>query len=115
MAESLNTFRSYHKEITTTEEVVYTAPLTVTTVVLLAQAANVSSTGASITFKVRDNSVDPAVDTELASEYIVAPNDSAGLLTGKLVVEAGNALVASSDSNSNIKLSISLLETLNES
>jgi len=115
MAESLNTFRSYHNVITTTEQVVYTAPSNVTTVVLLAQAANVSTNGAKITFIARDNSVDPAVDTELAGDFLLAPNDSAGLLTGKLVVESGNSLVASSDTNSDVKLSISLLETLNES
>lgn len=115
MATTLNVFASRHAELTTTEQVVYTAPSGYTSVILLAQAANVITSGASVTLLVRDNSGASAVDTELADEFVLAPHDSAGLLTGKLVLEEGNSLVALSDTNSAVKLSLSMLETLNES
>ena len=115
MASSLNTFTSRQTELTTTEQVAYTAPSGYTAVVLLAQAANITSSGASVTFIVRDNSGGSPIDTELADEFVLAPHDSAGLLTGKLVLEEGNSLVALSGTNSAVKLTLSMLETLNES
>lgn len=114
MATSLNRFKSFHSTLTTTEQIVYSTPANYTAVVILAQAANVSSTsGAEVTFMSRDG--DSSVDTELVDSFVVAPNDAAGLLTGKYVLEEGNSLVALSNTNSVIKMSISVLETLNES
>ena len=111
----LNVFRSFHSELTTSEQVVYAAPASYTSVILLAQAANVTSSSSNVTLIVRDNSGGSPVDTELADAFDLAPHDSAGLLTGKLVVETGNELVAFSSDNSAVKMSISVLETLNES
>jgi len=114
MSTSLNTFKSFHETLTTTEQVIYTTPFGYTTVVLLAQAANTSSSnGAGVTFISRDG--DTSTDIELVESYVIAPTDAAGLLTGKLVVESGNSIVALSDTNSIVKLTISVLETLNES
>jgi len=113
MATSLNTFKSFHATLTTTEQVVYATPANYTSVVLLAQAANTSTSGADVTFMSRDG--DTSVDTELVDSFLIAPNDAVGLLTGKFVLEEGNSLVALSGTNSVIKLTISVLETLNES
>lgn len=109
----LNEFKSFQSELTTTDEVVYTAPSNRSTVILMAQVANITSSVSEVTFMVRDNA--NSVDTELVKDFAIAPNDASGLLTGKLVVEEGNELIASSSDNSALKLTLSLLETLNES
>lgn len=109
----LNEFKSFQSELTTTDSVVYTTPANRTTVILMAQIANITSSASQVTFIVRDNV--NSIDTELIKDFAVAPNDASGVLTGKLVVEEGNELVASASDNSTLKLTLSLLETLNES
>lgn len=113
MSQQLNEFKSFQSELTTSNDVVYSAPANRTTVVLMAQVANITSSASNVTFIIRDNV--NSVDTELVKEFAIAPNDASGLLTGKLVVEEGNELVATASDNSALKLTLSLLETLNES
>lgn len=110
---SLNEFKTKTGVLTTTESVIYTAPSNYTTVVLMAQAANVTSTTDDVTFVYRDT--DTSTDTELVKEFQIPGADSASLITGKLVVESGNSIVAVAGSNNSIKITLSLLETLNES
>ena len=112
--KELNNFNSGRAELTTSEQVVYKAPLNYVAVILLAQATNTTSNAATVTFLTRDVSVTPSIDTELTKDFALAPNDSAGLLTGKLVIRPENELVAYSDTNSAVKLSLSMLESLDD-
>jgi len=46
-------------------------------------------------------------------EFPISGNDTANLLTGKLVIESGDKLVLSGSNASNLKFVISILESLN--
>ena len=107
MASPLNTFKSYAANITTVPSNVYTCPADTTAIVLLAQATNVNaSDDGNITFYTSMNG-----NTELAKNFTIPVGDSAALLSGKLVVEAGNSIGVYANANSVLKLTLSILET----
>lgn len=107
MASPLNTFKSYAANITTVPSNVYTCPAETTAIVLLAQATNVNaSDDGNITFYTSMNG-----NTELTKDFTIPVGDSAALLTGKLVVEAGNSIGVYANANSVLKLTLSILET----
>jgi hypothetical protein len=107
VASPLNTFKSYAANITTVPTNVYTCPAETTAIVLLAQATNVNaSDDGNITFYTSMNG-----NTELTKDFTIPVGDSAALLSGKLVVEAGNSIGVYANANSVLKLTLSILET----
>jgi hypothetical protein len=107
VASPLNTFKSVAANITTVPTNVYTCPAETTAIVLLAQATNTnSSDDGNITFYSSING-----NTELAKDFTIPVGDSAGLLSGKLVVTAGNSIGVYANANSVLKLTLSILET----
>jgi hypothetical protein len=107
VASPLNTFKSVAVDITTVPTDIYTCPAETTTIVLLAQATNVNaSNDGNITFYSSMNG-----NTELAKDFTIPVGDSAGLLSGKLVIEAGNSIGVYANANSVLKLTLSILET----
>lgn len=111
MASPLNIFKTVAAEATTDDTIIYTAPSGVTSIVLMAQAANVTANTADITFSHYD--ANTTVQTELVKEYSIPGNDSAGLITGKLVLETGNSVKVEASANNVIKMTLSVLESLN--
>ena len=109
MALALNVFHTITSVVSTSATVVYTAPVGYTGVVLLSQVANTGATNQDVTFVHRRSST----DTELLKQFPIHANDTANLLSGKLVLESGDKLVLSGSSASNLKFIASLLETLN--
>ena len=107
MASPLNTFKSYAANITTVPTNIYTCPAETTAIVLLAQATNIHATNdANITFYSSVNG-----NTELAKDFTIPVGDSAALLSGKLVIEAGNSIGVYANANSVLKITLSILET----
>jgi len=106
MASSINTFKSYAVDVTTVANTFYTTPVDATTIVLLAQATNVGSADANVTFSTSINT-----NTEIVKDYTIPVGDAAGLLTGKLVLEPGISMKVVGNANSTIKLTVSILET----
>ncbi len=109
MALPLNVFKTVNEIASTSATEIYTAPVGYTGVVLMAQAANVDSTTYTITFAHKRG----ATVTELLKSTPIPGNDSLSLVTGRLVLESGDKIVLSSNDSSNIKVTISILETLN--
>jgi hypothetical protein len=109
MALALNVFQTVTAVVSTSEVVVYTAPVGYTGVVLLAQVANIGATSEDVTFIHRRS----VVDTEILKQFPISGNDTASCLSGKLVLESGDKLVISSSHASNLKFIASILETLN--
>ncbi len=109
MALPLNVFKTVNEIASTSATEIYTAPVGYTGVVLMAQAANVDSATYTITFAHKRG----ATVTELAKSTPIPGNDSLSLVTGRLVLESGDKIVLSSNDPSNIKVTISILETLN--
>ena len=107
MASPLNTFKSVAADITTVPTNIYTCPAETTAIVLLAQATNVNALNdGNITFYSSING-----NTELAKDFTIPVGDSAALLSGKLVVEAGNSIGVYANANSVLKITLSILET----
>ncbi len=109
MALALNVFQTVTAVVSTSPTEVYTAPVGYTGVVLLAQVANISGSSYDVTLVHRRSST----DTEMLKNYPVAANDTANLLSGKLVLESGDKLVLSGSNATNLKFIASILETLN--
>ena len=122
----LNTFKTKTKVLdTNTTATVYVAPIGVTSIILMAQVANVDSQAEhSITFSHHrrfrvlpdaqgNNAQEPNVTTELVMNFPVPPNDSASLISGKMILESQDSIRAYSDTNGQMKLVLSILETAN--
>jgi hypothetical protein len=104
---------------------IYTAPPGVTSIVLMAQVANVTDHDISLTFAHYRNIPvfpDPATlngyqagdtVTEIVKDYIIPPNDSASLLSGKMIIESFDSIVAFASESSGLKVTLSILETAN--
>lgn len=93
-------------------DVVYQVPNGITTIVLMAQVANTTDDSAhNVTmshFNITTN-----VETEAVRNFVIEPNDAAGLVTGKMIVEQGNQIRASASVDNKMKLILSYLESLN--
>ena len=109
MALPLNVFKTVNVVAATSATEIYTAPVGYTGVVLMAQAANIDSTSHDVTFSHKRSST----VTELGKEIAIPPNDSMSLVSGRLVLEPGDKLVLSASDATNIKVTVSILETLN--
>jgi Na+-transporting NADH:ubiquinone oxidoreductase subunit NqrB len=109
MALALNVFQTITAVVSLSDDEVYTAPTGYTGVVLLCQVANIGSTTESVDLIHRRSST----DTELLKNFPISGNDTANLLSGKLVLESGDKLVLSGSDGSNLKFVASILESLN--
>ena len=109
MALPLNVFKTVNVVANTSATEIYTAPVGYTGVVLMAQAANVDSISHDVTFSHKRSST----VTELTKSTPIPGNDALAMVTGRLVLESGDKIVLSSNDPSNIKVTISILETLN--
>jgi len=105
----LNTFKTLTAIVTTASQAVYTTPAGVSTVVLLAQFVNVSSSTGNVTmYQSRSGT-----DIEIAKEFPIPANDAGSLLTGRLILEAADSLKVKAGSNNTFKFVFSYLETAN--
>jgi hypothetical protein len=121
----LNTFKTKTRVLdTNTTATVYVAPIGVTSIILMAQVSNVDSVDHAVTFShyrrfrvlpdaQGNNSQDPNINTELVKAFAIPPNDSASLITGKMILESQDSIRAYSDSTGTCKLILSILETAN--
>jgi hypothetical protein len=107
----LNTFKTVTLDLTTTSQTVYTTPVSVTTVVLLAQVSNINTTS-SIT--VSANFLRNANVTSIIKNTIIPINDAGTLLSGKLILQTGDSFSASCSTNNSGQLILSYLETANQ-
>lgn len=106
----LNKFSTKAFELTTLSQTIYTTPSGLTTIVLGAQASNIGSAPATITFTLVKNNV----DFIMLKDFEIPPNDAAEVTTGKLVIEEGSSVKAVVNANDTINLVLSILETSNE-
>ncbi|NDG29431.1 hypothetical protein EB118_04945 [bacterium] len=113
MALALNVFQTVVGIVSTSPTTVYTAPVGYTGVVLLAQVANIGGTSQDVSLSHQRSVVGVAVTTEMLKQYPISANDTANLLSGKLVLESEDKLVLSGSNGSNLKFVGSILETLN--
>jgi hypothetical protein len=106
---ALNVFKTVTAVLTTSPASIYTAPAEKSSIVLMAQISNTSSTAATATF-VHVNGV---TETELIKDFGIPGNDAASATTGKLVLEQGQSIKVSANVNEALKIVLSILETSN--
>jgi hypothetical protein len=106
---AINIFKSVTENLTVAGDEVYQAPPGFTGIVLMAQVTNVTATPEIVSMSVLTGSA----ETFLAYEFVVPGNDSAGLLTGKLVLEPGQRVFFSGGSDNTLQLVMSVLESQN--
>jgi len=95
-------------------DVIYTTPNGITAIVLMAQAANTSETQVhQVTFQHYDTTT--GATTNVVKNFDVQPNDAAGLITGKLIVEQNNKMRAFTENaaDSDVNFIFSFLQALN--
>lgn len=109
-AVAVNNFKTITHSVTTgTPTEIYTAPTGYTSVFLLLQVTNIDTQTKTIVV----NHKRGAVTTELLKDYPVVAGDSLDLLPGKLVLQTGDKLAVSGQTNGVLKLVASVLETSN--
>ena len=106
----LNTFKTTSFDVTTVDSTVYTTPPGVTTVVLLAQISNIHASDAIV---VSANHVRGSNTTSIIKNTTIPIKDAASLLTGKLILQAGDSFTVSADANNKGQMLLSYLETAN--
>lgn len=108
--QALNTFKTITAAITTTATTIYTAPAGVSSIVLGTQVANVSTGDAVITaWHVRGITA-----TELVKNFEIPFGDAIGILSGKLVLQAGDGLRVLAAADNTLKITLSILESSND-
>ncbi len=109
MALPLNVYKTITGITSTSPEVIYTAPVGYTGVVLLGQVANTGNNTEQVLFSY----IKPTEITELTPNSPVSSEDTIKLLTGKLFVLSGESLELSGTNGTDLKYTFSILETLN--
>lgn len=109
----LNLFKTVTKIATTSPVGIYTAPVGYSGVVLLAQAANIGNDTQTVSFSHKRTTAGVAVTTEILKDFPVSSSDSANLVQGRLILETGDSITLSASTNTDIKVVVSILETLN--
>ena len=109
MATHLNTFKNVTADLIASNTTIYTAPAGYTSIILMAQVTNITTSTANVVFGW--NNV--TTNTELVYNLSVPPNDAVNVLTGKLILQNSHSGYASASSTNKLKLTLSVLESLN--
>lgn len=112
MALALNNYKTVISIATTTSVGIYTAPSGYNSVVLCAQATNISNNSQDVTLGHRRNVVGIAVTTYSSYKKPIASHDITELTTGKLVLIPGDSFVLSASQDNQVHVLVSILETL---
>lgn len=122
----LNTFLTKTTVLTTsTTASVYTCPIGVTSIVLMAQLANLSTTTQAVSFAhYRFRTVLPDAqgfggqpgDTTslLVNNFLIPPGDAGVPLSGKMIVEELDSIRAFAENSGTVQLTLSILQTANQ-
>jgi hypothetical protein len=122
----LNTFKTKTSILTTnTTATIYTAPVGVTTIILMTQVANTDPVNNhAVTFAHYRNlpilpnaqgtgGQPPNVTTELVTGFLIPPSDAASMTTGKMIIEQLDSVICYTDAEGVCKVTLSVLETAN--
>lgn len=118
---SSTTYTNYANTGTST---VYTAPIGVTAIVLMAQISNLTTVTQSVTFihhrnrpvlaDAQGNGYQAAnIDSFLVKDFSIPTGDAGTPLTGKMIVESLDSVRAYASSTGSVQLVLSILETAN--
>lgn len=111
-AVALNTFKTVRKSITTSTVGIYTCPVGVSAIVLLAQVTNITSDATAQVTALHSRSTESPTDYKFANDAYVAPNDSINLVPdGRLILETNDVIKIQATANNQLNIVLSILET----
>lgn len=122
----LNTFKTKTAIIgTDTTATIYTAPVGVTSIVLMAQIANTGTSTVDVSFLHHRNipvlpdaqgfgAQTGNTDSYLVRDFGIPASDAASVLTGKLIIESLDSIRCFASRSSQCTIVLSILETANE-
>lgn len=111
-AVALNSFKTIRKEITTSAVGIYTCPVGVSAIVLVAQITNITSDTTSQVTAIHSRSTESPADFKFANGAYVPPNDSINLIPdGRLALETNDIIKIQATGNSELNIVLSILET----
>lgn len=107
-----NVFRAVNTVITLVNEIIYTTPPNITTIVINAQLANTSSDDVICTFSYFNSLTGKEIN--LIRDFRIRGNQSQSAILGRLVINENDSIkcrATGSSPESSVRLSLSLLET----
>jgi len=104
-----NTFKNDGAKIQTTTTVAYTCPSATTAIVLQCQVANVSTDPESVSVWWTDDSDGDAI-YRLVEDLVVPTKAAVAVIAGKLVLEAGDTISCTGETNDDAEITVSVLE-----
>lgn len=104
------TFKNFKGALTTTAATIYTCPAATVAIVLMAQVANIDGTNEADASVSWIDSSDSNAETYLLKAAPVPAGSALGVLSGKLVLEAGDTVKALASATEDLVLSGSVLE-----
>lgn len=124
----LNTFKTKTARVSDgiqSTSTVYTAPVGVTSIILMAQVANLGTQTETISFIHHRNrrvladaqgngAQDPNIDTFLVKDFQIPAKDALNPVSGKLIIETLDSIRCIGSNTSTLQLTLSILETANE-
>lgn len=111
-AVALNSFKTIRKNVTTSSVGIYTCPIGVSAIVLLAQVTNLTSDTTSQITAIHSRPTDSPTDYKFANGAYVPPNDSINLVPdGRLALETNDAIKIQASGNDQLNIVLSILET----
>lgn len=104
-----NTFKNSRALIQTTTTTAYTCPASTTAIVLQCQVANVSATTEEVSVWWTDDSNADAI-TRLIEDVPIPAKASLAVIAGKLVLEAGDTIACTGQTNNDAEITVSVLQ-----
>ena len=104
------TFKNFKGAMGTSAEVVYTCPAATTAIVLTIQVTNIDGVNEADASVLWADASDSAAETYLIKAAPVPAGSALGVLSGKLVLEAGDTIKALASATGDLVVSGSVLE-----
>lgn len=111
-AVSLNSFKTIRKTVGLSTVGIYTCPVGVSAIVLLAQVTNLTSDKTSQITAIHARPTENPADYKFANDSFVPPNDSINLVPdGRLSLETNDIIKISGTAEGELNIILSILET----
>lgn len=111
-AVALNSFKTIRKNITTENVGIYTCPVGVSAIVLLAQVTNLTDDSVAQVTAIHSRPIDVNSDYKFSNGAYIPPNDSMNLVPdGRLILETNDSIKVFSNANGQLNIVLSVLET----
>ena len=122
----LNTFKTKTATLgTSSTATIYTSPIGVTAIILMAQVTNLTTQTQYVTFghfrnlpvlpDSQGNGAQTGTNfTEMVRDYPVPANDAASMTTGKMIIESLDSIRCYASDTNSLKITLSVLETANQ-